>query len=329
MKINELPLELLHIFEEILNNKMKYKIQSYRLINTQSHVKLQQDAALEHYAFVVHDLLISEPPLRLQEYLDWQVLETYRIVNTSLTSVLMKDLDLTLVQNFKERLENVPFLKSLLQQIADGKITPGLVCSGHGVWHSKFGHLDLTSHDSKVVFYSAPGASLSERLAVDIENDRFDGRDVAVFKTDRAEEEGEVEEEKPVSDLKVIQSYPKFFSARTAVTKIPDYMLVQCDTKLPVPRVIEPLTGRVLMNLANPDRRNYFLLSEVLHKFHGQDREVAWAGCTGYYGEAASRAAEFSGYRWTIIKKEGSPKRSRTEESEADTTTISKSYRKD
>lgn len=323
MKINELPLDLLHIFEQILNCKTWYKIQSYTLINTCSHVTLEQDADLRDYIFAVRELLMSEPPVRLQEYLDWQVIETYRIVNTTLASVKIADLDLTLVRAFKEQLENVPFLKNLLQKIADGEITPGLVCSGHGVWNSEFGHVDLRSHDTKVVFYSALGASLTESLAVDIENDQFDARDVVVLKKDKAEEEGEVEEDKPVSDPKIIKSYPQFFSPSTAVTRIPNYMLVQCKKKLPVPRVIEPDTGRVLMNLENPARKNYFLLSDVLKKFHGQKREVAWAGCTGIYDETEGRAADFSGYTWSKERK-SVRKRSRIESSEPEGDTLFK-----
>ena len=327
MKINELPLELLQIFEDILKYKTKYKIQPYRLVDEHSHVILRQDVDLENYIFAVHALLISEPPDPLQKYLDWQALETYRIVNTSLTSVVIKHLDLTLLQSFKERLENVPFLKSLLQQIADGKLSPGLVCSGHGIWDSDFGHVQLTAHDTRVVLYSGPGGSISGGLAEDIENDRFDSADVAVMKKGRAEEEGEVTEEQPVQDPKVTSSYPQFFSALTPVTEVPDYMLVRCRTKLPVPRVIEPLTGRVLMGLDEPDRRNYLLLSDVLAKFRGQNRKVSWAGCTGVYGETESGAADFEGFTW-MKREEISRKRLRPELSEPGLVTSCKGYRR-
>lgn len=204
---------------------------------------------------------------------------------------------------FKNKLETTPYLRTLLWSIDQG-ITPApVVCSGHGVWYTSDGLVDLTKYDSTVMMVSGMGASLSHELAKDIENNQFKPEEVVIVK-----------KEKDTEPVPHINPSPRFFNQHTPETKIPDFCLVDDKESKPKPRVIEPYTMRVLYDLQMENtNKSYFFLSTVLQRFQGSRRVIAWAGCTGVRDDEGNKSGEFLGYRWSN-KEEVSRKRKRLEE---------------
>lgn len=148
MKLNYYSFELLKIFENELRCSRRISYQPYQAANIRKHIFLEQDKPIDYYAWAIHELFIRESPepTILQESFIWQLIQTYRIINTVLVScdesINPIRANLTLL---KTKLEAEHYLKQLLTLIDNGQIPTDLVCSGHGVWFQKDGEIDLSN----------------------------------------------------------------------------------------------------------------------------------------------------------------------------------------
>ncbi|MCL9683784.1 DUF6863 domain-containing protein [Legionella maioricensis] len=284
MRLNESPHTLLALFEKALGQKKILRYMHSKEVNF-SHVLLEQDRSLAYYSRKIAAIFIKCPNrYNYDTLVSWQILETYRVLNTALASTLVKKSVKQDLLVLKKDMEKLPFLKTLLTAIDTGVVQTSAVCSGHGVWYLKDGYVDLEAVDSTVMLVSGEGGGLSDNLAVDIENDLFDPNNVAVIKKENSEEEPS------------INPYPTFFNRQTP-QKLPNLCLVDDDHSLPKPRVIEPLTGRVLYDLqSDPKNKNYFSLATVLQQVKG--RVVFWAGCTGVRDVEERRLGAYLDYNW-------------------------------
>ncbi|CEK09985.1 DUF6863 domain-containing protein [Legionella hackeliae] len=309
MSINRLTLQLLEIFEEELQKREKITYVLADNINVQEHVRLHLDENTAYYARKISSLLIKRP--RRENYAqlaNWQLLETYRLLNTAHCSVLVKDSTKEKLSKFRTILEEIEPLKGLLAAIDKGIVVSPLVCSGHGSWELEDKFIDMSKFDSTVVLISGLGGTLSNELARDVENDLYKVENVVVVKKD--------EETVPV---KSINPSPTFFSRHTTVKKLPDLCLVDGEKSFPKPRVIEPLTARVLFDLSIlKSNKNYFSLSTVLEKLNGKNRTIGWSACTVGFNEKGNRVGDFVGYKWTNQSNFMSKKRRLEEERKLD-----------
>ncbi|KTC81655.1 putative adhesin [Legionella brunensis] len=307
MKINAPAFELLAIFEKELRKKESIRYNFSQDVDPNSHIRLEQDESVEYYAWKIAGVFIKSP--RRFNYdisLNWQIRETYRILNTALASSNVSEKVKQDLLALKTKLEETPYLKTLLFYIDQGITPTQLVISGHGVWYDSDGVVDLKKYDSTVMLISGMGASLSNELAKDIENNQFNPEEVVVVKKDNDTE--------PVSH---INAYPRFFNRLTPVTEVPDFCLVDDKESLPKPRVIEPYTMRVFYDLKiHNTKRNYFRLSNVLERFNGTSRLFAWSGCTGVRDDDENKSGEFFGYRWSNKEEVRSRKRKLQEKEE-------------
>lgn len=289
MKINDAPFALLQIFRKVHNQNLI--IQCNPNINPRKHLKLYQDDKLEFYAGVVAFDMFTKPDPNSpqQDLLKWQLLETYRIINTTIASELVAEAVKSEFLPLKTELEKTPYLKNLLTKIDKGELSPLLVCSGHGYWSLEDGFIDLKSTDTTVMTISLPGGLVADELATDLENDLYSPSNVAIVPCSDGT--------KPTKD---IDHYPRFFSKK-ANASVPNYRLVQIVDEFPTPRVIEPLTGRVLLTLkdskASGVKQDYLLLSTIIQQFKG--RTFGWGACTGGNDEKGNELGQFQGYLWT------------------------------
>lgn len=288
MKLNYYAFELLKIFENELRTHRRVIYQFPQTIDISKHIILEQDKHIDYYTWSIHELFMREPtdPSILEEYAAWQIIETYRIINTALVSCSESiDPIRTKLAALKVRIEAEPYLKTMIDLIDSGQLRSDLVCSGHGVWYKEDGEIDLSQYSSttSIVLYSGLGASLSNRVGVKIENGALKPNELAL-------------EEKSTQKI-VSSSTPMFFSAVSQFSKIPNFCLVSDRENLPLARVIEPLTGRTVYSMADaPEKKNYFSLGNVLEKYQG--RVVHWAACTGQRERGDSPSSgPFFGYR--------------------------------
>ena len=289
MRLNALPLTLLELFEKTLSQKKRIRYTHSMSVNANAHVRLSQDETIDYYAHKIASMFIRNPNRYNYDLLEnWQILETYRVLNTALASTLVTELVKNELRVLKKDMEELPSLKTLLSKIDAGLISASVVCSGHGVWYTIDGYVDIGTVDSSVMLISGEGASLSNALATDIENGLFDPNNVAVVKKGIGEEDPS------------INPFPRFFNKQSGQTRVPNLCLVDDET-LPKPRVIEPLTGRVLYDLqSSATKGNYFSLATVLQQVKG--RLVLWAGCTGVRDEDKNKSGTYQNHRW--VKKE-------------------------
>ncbi len=197
----------------------------------------------------------------LQEFSKWQLIETYRIINTVLVSCAESINPIrSSLALLKTKLEAEPYLKELLTQIDNGQLQTDLVCSGHGVWYQKDGEIDLSHFPptTTVYLYSGLGASLSDEVGTKIENAALEPNELVLQK-------------KSTREI-VAPSAPTLFSSSSQHSKIPNFCLINDKENLPLARVIEPLTGRTVYSVEDaPKKRNYFSLGNVLEKHQGSE----------------------------------------------------------
>ncbi|CDZ77009.1 hypothetical protein BN59_01288 [Legionella massiliensis] len=301
MKLNECVHDLLEIFESEFKKKKKIYFRSAKSINTNAHVMIQQDKVIDYYGNAVHDLFVKYRSVEKHlhaEMVKWQLRETYRIVNAALASYsdslepIREKLKL-----LKAKLEATDYMVVLLHQIDSGIIPADVVCSGHGVWVKEDGEIDLTDVNNDVVVYSGLGGALKDSLGVDIENESYDPKSVVVKSTTTAK------------TVETIDRFPRFFGNKGPKT-VPDFCLIESE-KTPHPRVLEPLTGRVLFDMNDVPEVNYFSLSSVLQRFSG--RTVHWAACTGVQYNGSKYPAPYSDLNWGKFKSHDSKRRKLSE----------------
>lgn len=289
MKINDFPSQLQAIFNKYLNTlpSMEYDHLDQRIGR---HIRLSQDLNARYYFNKSAEMFVFSPRDRSQyeQVLNWQILQTYRILNTAYASYDVKESvknDLTVL---KKVLENTGFLNKLLSDIDQGLIRPNLVCSGHGAYHVDDGLINMDLFDdAAVMVVSGFGAALEEGLATDLENDNLDLQEIVV-----------IDKKRQVVPLSEIDTYPRIFS-KLANKTLPNFHLGNTSS-LPKPRVIEPLTGRVLLDPQSfPPGKKHFLLLDILRKFSDKKRSITWAACTGVRDHNNNRTGDFLGYSWT------------------------------
>lgn len=286
---------LLDIFEKNLGVIQTPHFWNALDINPSSdRILLQQDRSVSFYASKIVNLFIKNLDRDHEDILiNWQMLQTYRVLNAALASVRVDESIKAALGNLKKEMETTPFLAKLLESIDAGRIRRlPVVCSGHGKWYEEDGYVDLETVDSSVVLISGEGAALADRLGVALENGLFEPDKWVVVRRGEGEK-----------FIEPIDPSPRFFSKKNQQKQVPNLCLIDDKDHLPKPRVIEPLTGRVLYDLqskqANDNKENnYFYLADVLQKLNGQEREVRWAACTGVRALDRKKAGEFLGYKW-------------------------------
>lgn len=303
MKLNDAPFMLLSVFDKALNKKLPIEYNSFY---SSAPVFLYQDAELEEYAEIISRMFVKQNKTdNLETLLNWQLLQSYRIVNTILASVLVDDTVKKALLPVKEQFEQTAFLAGLLKKIHCKELLPKVVCSGHGFWPQKNGFVDLKKTDASVMVISGLGGALSDFLATELENDLFEPQEVVVV--------SKLDKTKPIE---TINSTPTFFN-KYHRSQVPNFCLVDAKDVFPKPRVIEPLTGKVLLDLkpAKTDSEVRFLpLAQVVDKFN--DRRIAWSACTKGINEQGKPVGKFVNYLWASKEEvEKNKKKQRIEES--------------
>lgn len=283
MVLNNFVWRILNVFAP--NKKDFYWASPYETINLNELLHIEQDGSFQYYFNQASKLLILlPPPPKFELYLIWQELQCYRLLNTIIAS---NSDSLNAVRNqmtyIRTELEQSPYISNLLNKIDSGDIITELVCSGHGGWFQSDGDIDLniTPAAQDVIFYSGPGAKLSDSIGADVENLQFKPEQVRVEKI--SDYHYEVLEEQPVS-----------FSGKKG-RYIPNLTLAGHGTNL-YPRVLEPLTGRVLLD-CNYTQTAELRLSTILEKF--PNKKIHWAACTVEMDSYGRQIGEYRGHRWS------------------------------
>src|SRR5580704_18083369 len=88
MRLNQYVHELLEIFEQELGCKRAIFYRDYKEIDLNKHIFLKQDKHIGYYARATHGLFIADisKVVNSTGFIKWQLLETYRIINTALVS---------------------------------------------------------------------------------------------------------------------------------------------------------------------------------------------------------------------------------------------------
>lgn len=294
MKLNDSAYDLHELFASILNISKSIWYCNYKKIDLNSHIRLEHDRDASYYAARVAELFISIPRhVTNTPFLNWQIRESYRLVNYALASSSPSILPLRgKLAALQARLEENDYLSTLLSRIDSGEIAADLVCSGHGVWFIEDGEIDLSNTNKDVAVYSGLGGALDDQLGVDIENEQYAPEKVVVKHGNLVTKEEN-------------KGFPVLFGNK-ALQKVPNFRLVDCS-KAPHPRVIEPETGRVLFNLPVQGKRKFFSLLDVLRYF--PERKVHWAGCTGMKSKDGPVPAPYSGFNWSKAEQPCSKKR--------------------
>ncbi len=291
MKINDFPFQLQAIFNRHLNTLPSTEY-DYTEPQVGQHIRLSQDLSARYYFNKSADMIVFSPKDRQQyeQTLNWQILQSYRILNTAYASCVVQESVKNDLVVLKEVLEKTDYLRQLLSDIAQGLIRPNLVCSGHGGYHVDDGFINMMLFDATVMVVSGLGASLQEGLGTGLENDQLDLDELVV-----------VDQKKQVVSLSKIDTYPTMFS-KSRNKSVPNFRLAD-SSSLPKPRVIEPLTGRVLLDSHSLALgKKYFSLFDILRKFGDKKRSITWAACTGVRDCHNKKTGDFLGYSWTDKK---------------------------
>lgn len=252
------------------NRMWFYKFKGYTSINPKKNLILAQDSALSYYGKKLARLLIYIPNIAEEKvYITWQLQQLYRLVNTMLVSynedllLLKQDLN-----KIKILLQNRPFIKELIQNLADEPATQDLVCSGHGVWYQENGAILPFTLNNRITFYSPFRCGLSNRLGILIESGRYEPKKVVI------DSKGKVLSYKIHQQL-----FSTFDYSSSSQELIPNFSFMGSSRDDLCPKVICIQTGEVVFDLKKQNEKS-ILLSEILNLF--PQSQIHWAACTSY-----------------------------------------------
>lgn len=239
-------------------------------------VVIRQNEDLNHYVRMLRCTRFGFPSLipadSLQDHLDWQVRQIYRIVNSMLasTSRTIKPL-IPYLKKLRDDLERCPPIENLLTDIISGKVVSDIYCSGHGSWKTEDGTVTFRNQSQSVLFYTPFDAYLLNSLAWQIESNRFDPNSLCIINKDAKDR---------ITLTYPAATFPQAFNHHTAsIQPVPNFKLTS-DDKLPA-CLIEGKTGRIF-KLDKPTS-----LQRVMNSYPGST--IHWVACTPIKDEAAKK----------------------------------------
>lgn len=206
----------------------------------------------------------------LPNIIAWQVRQVYRMVNSLIGSTQNIFPFLDDVRQLKKELQEEPELKALIENIKLGKIKPDIICSGHGLCREGCESVQFDNLNSSVVTYVPPSMMLSFKLGWDIENSRYEDKNLIFLDT--------------YTNKKLKgRSLKKTFSIQS--DSLPNYTLFTMPDLSA--RLIETQTGKIL---ATPTS---ITLNEIIKQY--PDRKLHWAACAEMLNINDIQVGKFAG----------------------------------
>lgn len=242
------------------------------------NILIGQDQSMGKYIGYMAKLLIDVTDVaddQVQALVEWQVRETYRILNTAISSVDASVLPFIEMLKFaKATFAMTAEIKTLIASIEKNP-KPDIVCIGHGYAEVEKGYVKNFAN-AEVKMYAGNGGKISAKLSIDIENDNYRNALVKI----RNENTNKLKEN--------LADFPKTYNTQSREV-IPNYFLFgrinqKTDVYEPA-RIVQYGTGETLKTVGIYEVET---LEKIIAEF--PNARIHWGACCGLFAKVPQRA---------------------------------------